>query len=237
MAVAVAADVDPGPVVVARTLRAASGAVSLPGSGGQAVGEDIGADGGAALVDPDPGGTGDGHHVADAVCLQGSPQMGVLAVGFSPVTQEAAMPASSAAAIICSARRGLVANCTVTGCRPAMRCCSACGIVLTARAAPRAAVRQAGLRRPAPRRWQPSHPSRGPSRPGSTRDQDRRRPVGHPAHAAGASWPRAGPRTAQCHHLGDPCPDQRVIKKDDTSAAAVITRSAHTSAVGLSAAH
>jgi hypothetical protein len=79
---AVAADVDPGPVVVARALRTGSGAVPLPGRDGQAVGEDIGAYGSAALADPDPGGAGDGHHVADAAHLQAGPQAGVLAVGF-----------------------------------------------------------------------------------------------------------------------------------------------------------
>lgn len=46
MAVAVVADTDPGPVVVARALGAPAGAVPVPGRGGQAVGGGVGTEGG-----------------------------------------------------------------------------------------------------------------------------------------------------------------------------------------------
>lgn len=54
----------------------------LPGRGGQTLGEDIGAGRSAAAIDPDPGGAGNGQHVADAAGLHGSPQLRVLAVSF-----------------------------------------------------------------------------------------------------------------------------------------------------------
>jgi len=76
VAVATGADVDPGPVVVARALRPCPGAVPVPGGLGQAVGEGVRANGGAAVVDPDPRGAGDGHYVTDAAFLQGGRNCG-----------------------------------------------------------------------------------------------------------------------------------------------------------------
>ena len=68
--------------VVPRAFRTVSGAVALPGRGGQAAGDGVRADGRAAVVDPHPHRAGDGHHVAGAACFQGGAELGVLAVGF-----------------------------------------------------------------------------------------------------------------------------------------------------------
>lgn len=78
----VGADVDPGPVVVARALRAGAGAVPLPGGGGQPFGDGVRTGGSAAVVDPHPRRAGDRHHVAGPACLQGGTQLRVLPVGF-----------------------------------------------------------------------------------------------------------------------------------------------------------
>jgi hypothetical protein len=79
---AAGADVDPGPVVVPRALRAVSGALTAPGRGGQAAGDGIGAGGSAAVVDPHPRRAGDGQAIAGAARLEGGAELGVLAVGF-----------------------------------------------------------------------------------------------------------------------------------------------------------
>lgn len=70
------ADVDPGPVVVSRAFRAVSGALTVPGRGGQVAGDGIGAGGSAAVVDPHLCRASDGRDTADAARLECGAELG-----------------------------------------------------------------------------------------------------------------------------------------------------------------
>lgn len=86
----------------------------LPGGGGQPVNQLADADTSPATVDLDPPVTADGLNVADAAALQIGEQARIGAVYLVAVTP-AGTPASSAAAIVCRAKVGFVANAASVG--------------------------------------------------------------------------------------------------------------------------